>query len=71
MFEAETGNLEESSLPVGFERNFLFMDETRHFLDVVNKKVSPICSLVDGIAAIQLTEAIHRSANSGKKTQLN
>jgi predicted dehydrogenase len=47
------------------------MDESRHFLDIVNQKVSPICSLEDGIAAIQLTEAIHRSASSGQKVQLN
>jgi len=71
LFEAETGNWRDSTLPAGFERNFLFMDETRHFLDVVNKKVSPICNLTDGIAAIQLTEAIHRSASLGKKMQLN
>jgi predicted dehydrogenase len=71
LFEAETGNWQESSLPTGFERNFLFMDEARHFLDVVNNKVSPICSLADGIVAIQLTEAIHLSASSGQKMQLN
>ncbi len=71
LFEAETGNWQESTLPAGFERNFLFMDEARHFLDVVNSKTAPICSLADGIAAIQLTEAIHRSANLGKKMLLN
>lgn len=70
-FQAETEKWLESSLPAGFERNFLFMDESRHFLDIVNQKASPICSLEDGIAAIQLTEAIHRSASSGQKVQLN
>jgi len=71
LFEAETGNWLESSLPAGFERNFLFMDETRHFLDVINNKVAPVCGLADGIAAIRLTEAVHQSASSGKKMQLN
>ncbi|MDP3450069.1 MAG: Gfo/Idh/MocA family oxidoreductase, partial [Anaerolineaceae bacterium] len=70
-FQPNTEQWLESSLPAGFERNFLFMDESRHFLDIVNQKASPICSLKDGIAAIQLTEAIHRSANSGQKVQLN
>lgn len=70
-YRAETGQWQESTLPEGFERNFLFMDESRHFLDVVNNKVTPICTLDDGIAAIKLTEAIHRSASSGQKMQLN
>ncbi|HCS39005.1 MAG TPA: gfo/Idh/MocA family oxidoreductase [Anaerolineaceae bacterium] len=70
-YQANTEQWLESSLPTGFERNFLFMDESRHFLDIVNHKTSPICSLEDGIAAIQLTEAIHRSAISGEKVKLN
>ncbi len=70
-YRAETAQWQESTLPAGFERNFLFMDESRHFLEVVNNKVTPICSLDDGIAAIKLTEAIHRSARTGQKMQLN
>jgi predicted dehydrogenase len=70
-YRADTEQWLESSLPAGFERNSLFMDESRHFLDIVNHKTSPICSLEDGIAAILLTEAIHRSASSGQKVQLN
>lgn len=70
-YRAETEQWHESTLPAGFERNFLFMDESRHFLEIVNNQVTPICTLDDGIAAIKLTEAIHRSANSGQKMQLN
>jgi len=70
-YQADIDEWLESTLPAGFERNFLFMDESRHFLEIINQKVSPICGLDDGIAAIQLTEAIHRSANSGQKMQLN
>ncbi|MRR28815.1 Gfo/Idh/MocA family oxidoreductase [bacterium] len=70
-YRAETAQWQDSTLPAGFERNFLFMDESRHFLEVVNNKVTPICSLDDGIAAIKLTEAIHRSARTGQKMQLN
>ncbi|MDP3720851.1 MAG: Gfo/Idh/MocA family oxidoreductase [Anaerolineaceae bacterium] len=71
LFVAGSEGWQESSLPAGFERNFLFMDESRHFLDVVNNNVTPICTLDDGIAAIKLTEAIHQSASSGQKMQLN
>jgi predicted dehydrogenase len=70
-FAAGSDNWLESALPAGFERNFLFMDESRHFIEIVHHKVSPVCSLEDGIAAIQLTEAIHQSAKSGQKMLLN
>jgi predicted dehydrogenase len=70
-FQANTEKWIESSLPAGFERNFLFMDESRHFLDIVKNKATPICGLEDGIAAIRLTEAIHYSAKSGQKVEIN
>ncbi len=70
-YRSETEQWQESSLPVGFERNFLFMDESRHFMDIVSNKTTPICSLEDGIAAIRLTEAIHRSASTGQKVKIN
>ena len=67
MYTVNSESWLESSLPVGFERNFLFMDESRHFLDVVNHKVSPICGLEDGIVAIRLTEAISPFCQFGSK----
>jgi predicted dehydrogenase len=36
-----------------------------HFLRVVKKQEAPVCSLEDGIAALLLTEAVHRSAREG------
>jgi len=56
---------EEVYPPEGFERNTLFMDEMAHFLRVTEKQEAPLCTLEDGIAALQLTEAVHRSACEG------
>lgn len=56
---------EEVYPPEGFERNTLFLDEMAHFLRVVEKNESPICTLEDGIAALRLTGAVHRSAHEG------
>ncbi len=56
--------------PVDFERNDLFLAEMRHFLEVVSGKVDPRVSLNDGIKALQLTEAVHRSGESGCSLQL-
>jgi predicted dehydrogenase len=41
----------------GFERNTMFLDELRHFRDVVKGKAEPICSLIDGLVALQLALA--------------
>jgi len=71
LFEADADRWSESSLPAGFERNYLFMDEMSHFVDIVNNNAVPICSLADGIAAIKITEAVHQSASSGIKINLN
>lgn len=56
---------EEFHLPAGFERNTLFLTEMAHFIQVVSKKETPLCSLEDGIAALQTALAIHRSAREG------
>jgi len=50
-------------LPPGFERNQMFLDEMRHFIQVVRGEAQPICSLEDGSYVLQLALAINKSAN--------
>lgn len=42
------------STPENFDRNDLFLDEIKHFLDMIINQAEPICSLEDGIAALEL-----------------
>jgi len=56
-------------LPTGFERNDLFIAEMRHFLEVVNGSAQPVCTLQDGIRALEIALAAHRSEVSGKTIQ--
>lgn len=51
--------------PLGFERNDMFLAEMRHFLAVVQRQERPACSLEDGIQALRLALAAHRSAREG------
>jgi predicted dehydrogenase len=51
--------------PAGFERNDLFLAEMRHFLDVVRGEVSPLCTLADGVRALELALAAEKSASKG------
>ncbi len=43
--------------PIGFERNSMFLDELRHFRDVIHGVAEPICSLHDGEMALSLALA--------------
>lgn len=65
LYHADENTTEVFNYPPGFERNTLFLDELRHFFRVVKGEEAPICSLEDGMAAQRLTEAVHKSAESG------
>ena len=53
-FRAAIAAWEEYPVPDGFERNTLFMDELRHFIDVANGRAEPVCTLEDGLRVQQL-----------------
>jgi predicted dehydrogenase len=66
IYRSETGDWQVYPPPAGFERNELFLAEMRHFLQVVKGEAEPICSLADGIHALQLALAVHDSQQQGK-----
>lgn len=49
------------SPPEGFERNQLFVAQTRHFIEIVRGEAEPICSLEDGVQALRLALAAYES----------
>lgn len=57
-------------LPAGFERNDLFLAEIRHFLAVARGEAQPICSLEDGIQALNLALAACQSGGLGQLIQI-
>ncbi|TET81643.1 MAG: Gfo/Idh/MocA family oxidoreductase, partial [Anaerolineales bacterium] len=48
--------------PKDFERNTMFLHEMRHFLNIIVGKEQPICSLEDGIRALEIALAVKRAA---------
>ncbi len=64
-FDPATNAWEQLEPPAGFERNHLFQAELAHFLRVANKSATSLCTLEDGIAALELTNAVHRAARDG------
>ncbi|MCE9646929.1 MAG: Gfo/Idh/MocA family oxidoreductase [Chloroflexi bacterium] len=57
---------ETFALPEGFERNQLFLSQTKHFLEVVRGDAQPVCSLKDGVLALKMALAAHESQKTGK-----
>lgn len=57
---------ESFSPPVGFERNQLFISQTKHFMDVVAGRSDPVCTLQDGVKALQMALAAYESQRTEK-----
>ncbi|MGB7876547.1 MAG: Gfo/Idh/MocA family oxidoreductase, partial [Anaerolineales bacterium] len=58
--------MESFSLPEGFERNDLFLAQTRHFLNVTRGQEEPVCTLRDGILVQKLVQAARESEADGQ-----
>jgi len=58
------------SPPEGFERNQLFLAQTRHFVEAASGKVEPRCTLADGAQALRLALAAQESQRSGRVIQI-
>jgi len=54
LFQAGQTDWQVFSAPEGFERNWLFMEETKHFLAVARGEAEPRCTLHDGVRALEL-----------------
>lgn len=57
--------------PEGFERNHLFISEMHAFLNLINGESLSTCTLDDGIKALDITLAVHRSAGEHNMIYFN
>jgi predicted dehydrogenase len=64
--EDNTVSLQEIFPPEGFERNWMFLDELRHFRDVLNGAAEPVCTLQDGIQALRISLGALASSQQGQ-----
>ncbi len=56
--------------PEGFERNELFLEELRHFIDVCNGYVRPVCTLEDGKRALEVVQAVYQSSKEKRTIEI-
>lgn len=52
--------------PAGFERNQLFVAQTRHFIETARGESEPVCTLEDGIMALRLALAAIESQSTSQ-----
>jgi predicted dehydrogenase len=57
-YAASTGEWKICAIPEDFERNQLFVDEMKHFIEVAQGKAEPLCTLDDGIRALEIAQEI-------------
>ena len=60
-WEAMDGSVQTERVPEGFQRNTMFVDTIRHFLDAVRHRRSTAIPLEDGIAALDVALRAKRS----------
>lgn len=56
--------------PEGFERNSMFVEEMRHFVDVVEGRAEPTCTLNDGVQALRIALAALASSKDGRRIEV-
>lgn len=66
LFRAGDEDWQQFPAPPGFERNHLFLEQMRHFMALVEDGIEPVCSLQDGIRALELALAAHTSARESR-----
>ncbi len=64
------GKTVEASSYEGFQRNQLFLDEVKSFLDGLQGKPAPQVSLRDGLQSLRMALAAKESLASGKVVEL-
>ena len=67
---ADRSGWQEQPAPPGYERNTMFMDEMRHFLQIAGGQAAPACTLDDGIKTLEISLAARRSAVEGGRVRL-
>lgn len=65
IYRTEKKDWDVYPLPAGWERNVMFQEQTKHFVDVVRGKAEPSCTLGDGIRVQKIISAVYESQKTG------
>lgn len=71
IYRTEKKDWDVYPLPAGWERNVMFQEQTKHFIEIVEGKAEPSCTLEDGIRVQKLITSIHESSRTGRLVDLS
>ena len=66
VYSAEDQQWQEFSPPEDFQRNTMFMDEMKNFLNCLSGKEAPKINLEDGVRVLEVALAVKRSSAEGR-----
>jgi predicted dehydrogenase len=69
-YKASAGSWRNFLPPENFERNKLFLDELFHFRSVARGDEEPLCTLKDGVRALEIAQAVHTAAVKKRLVEL-
>ena len=69
--DGTTAAWQDLPVPQGFERNSMFLEELRHFRNVVKGKARSICTLSDGVQALRLSLIALASSQTGEMIKIS
>ena len=64
------GRLPDSFIAQGFERNDLFLDEMKHFVECVRGEAEPIVTVAEAALSLRVALAARESIDTGKVVTL-
>jgi predicted dehydrogenase len=70
IYRARQEQWETVAAPEGWERNSMFLDEMRHFVQVAAGRAPSSCTLEDGLRVQHLVQAIHESDAAQRTVKL-
>ena len=71
LYRAETAAWEDFPVPDGFDRNDLFLAETRNFINMIAGSEEPVCSFEDGKRAMDVVLAVCQSSRYHQWVELD
>ncbi len=70
VYRVEEKKWKSYPMPVDWERNAMFLKLMKHFIEVVRGRVTPSCTLDDGVRVQRLVAAVHESQKTGQVISL-
>lgn len=71
IFSNENANVQVLQPEPEFERNSMFLQEIKHFIDCIQNNNLPACTFQDGISALEIGLAVKKSSLEKQEVQLH